>query len=105
MKKYLVAGLSLLVLAAQAQKPATKKSTPLKTTRPASSLRTLTDSASYAIGISVASFYSQQGMKNINTAMVSKAINDVYAKKKPLLNEAEANECITALMNKAQMDK
>ena len=103
MKKYLVAGFVLFAVAGHAQKTPAKKPAP-KTTSTAA-LKTLSDSASYAIGISVASFYSQQGMKNINTTLVAKAINDVYGKKKLLVSEAQANDVVMRLMNQAQSDK
>jgi FKBP-type peptidyl-prolyl cis-trans isomerase len=105
MNKILAAILCLSVMAAQAQKTPAKKPVTKKTTAPTSTLKNLTDSASYAIGLSVANFYNQQGLKSINTAMVSKAISDVYNKKKPLIDETQANEVIMSCMNEAQMAK
>lgn len=104
MKKYFVAVLSFFVLAAHAQKIVFKKKLPVKKTK-VSLLKNLNDSASYAIGINVANFYSQQGMKNMKASLVAKAINDVYAKKKTLISETEANDVVMGLMNKTQMDK
>lgn len=105
MKYYFVAGLSLLTLVGQAQKTTAKKPVASKTTAAASPLKSLSDSASYAIGVSVAGFYKQQGLTNINTAMVNRAINDVYSKKKLLLNEQQCNEVVSNVMGKAQADK
>lgn len=101
MKKYLVAGLSLCVVAANAQKAAPKKPVPTKTqsTQQSSALKNQLDSVSYAIGLSVANFYHQQGIKSLNSALVSKAINDVYGNKKALLTENEANMCMMRFMN------
>lgn len=104
MKKYFVAVLSFFVLAAHAQKIVSKKKLPVKKTK-VSLLKNLNDSASYAIGINVANFYSQQGMKNMKASLVAKAINDVYTKKKTLISETEANDVVMGLMNKTQMDK
>src|SRR3954466_16211858 len=104
MKKILAAIFCMSVMAAQAQKTATKKPVATKTTTTSSSLKNLTDSASYAIGLSVANFYNQQGLKLINPAMVSKAIIDVYNKKKPLIDETQANDVIMSCMNKAQTE-
>jgi FKBP-type peptidyl-prolyl cis-trans isomerase FklB len=104
MKKYLLAGSILFAVAAHAQKTPAKKPAPAKPTQSAA-LKTLSDSASYAIGVSVASFYSQQGMANINTTLVAKAINDVYGKKKLQINEAQCNDVVMRLMNKSQSDK
>jgi FKBP-type peptidyl-prolyl cis-trans isomerase FklB len=53
-------------------------------------LKTKNDSLSYAIGLSVVNFYRQQGIK-LNTAMVTKACNDVLTNKKPLLTDEQAN--------------
>jgi FKBP-type peptidyl-prolyl cis-trans isomerase len=117
MKKLFAVGLAVLALSAQAQKTTPKKTTtPAKkttakttTSKTATSqtgvLKTLNDSASYAIGISVASFYTQQGMKNINASLVSKAISDVVNKKPTLINESQCNDVIMTLMNRAQQDK
>ena len=65
-----------------AQKPAPKKpATPPPP--PAAVLKNNIDSVSYAAGISVANFYKEQGLANINTAQVTKAINDVLKTNKP----------------------
>lgn len=97
MKKTVVAALLLLSVAAQAQKgkPAAK-STGAATARP---LKNITDSASYALGLSVANFYKQQGFKNLNTTLIAKAITDVQAGKKPLFTEEQANETIMFFVN------
>ena len=99
MKKYFVAAFALGALTVQAQKTAPKKTTPVKTTKSTAVLKTLNDSVSYAIGMSVANFYSQQGIKNLNTTMVSKAINDVFSKKNSLLTEEEAQLAVMRFLN------
>lgn len=99
MKKYFVAALALGALTVQAQKTAPKKTTPVKTTQSTAVLKNLNDSVSYAIGMSVANFYSQQGIKNLNTTMVSKAINDVFSKKNSLLTEEEAQLAVMRFLN------
>ncbi|HUR10171.1 MAG TPA: FKBP-type peptidyl-prolyl cis-trans isomerase [Flavitalea sp.] len=55
------------------------------------------DSFSYALGLSIANFYKEQGVKNINNALVLKALDDLKAGK-PLLNEAQINNCIVGYM-------
>jgi len=99
MKKYFVAAFALGALTVQAQKTAPKKTTPVKTTKSTAVLKNLNDSVSYAIGMSVANFYSQQGIKNLNTTMVSKAINDVFSKKNALLTEEEAQLAVMRFLN------
>jgi FKBP-type peptidyl-prolyl cis-trans isomerase len=104
MKKYFVVGFALVSLTVQAQKTAPKKTvpkknTPVKSAQAASSLKNLNDSVSYAIGMSVANFYSQQGIKNLNPSVVSRAINDVFNKKEALLTEEQANRCVMKVLN------
>jgi FKBP-type peptidyl-prolyl cis-trans isomerase len=106
MKKLIITVLAFAAITVHAQQ---KKPVPAKkpATAPATtpSLKTLNDSASYAIGLSVANFYSQQGIKNINQAMVSKAISDVLGGKKLLLDENQANQVIMKSINEAQTAK
>lgn len=82
-------------------KPAVKP----KPTPPQPGLKTLNDSASYAIGVSVASFYKQQGISNLNTALVSRAINETLSGKKTLLDDETCNVVVTKLMNQVQESK
>ena len=91
MKKLFVVTLVLISVAVQAQKTKSAKSTTAASGR---ALRNLTDSASYALGLSVAKFYKQQGLKNLNTTLIAKAISDVQANRQPLLNDEKANETI-----------
>jgi FKBP-type peptidyl-prolyl cis-trans isomerase FklB len=67
-------------------------------------LKTQQDSLSYAIGLSLANFYKQQNLTNINTAMVVRAVNDVK-NNKPLLNEQQAQTCIMNFVQKTQAEK
>ncbi|MDP9229644.1 MAG: FKBP-type peptidyl-prolyl cis-trans isomerase [Bacteroidota bacterium] len=57
------------------------------------------DSASYAIGLSVAKFYQQQGVKKLNTILLTKAINDAFANKTLLLDDSQANNVIMNYLN------
>jgi FKBP-type peptidyl-prolyl cis-trans isomerase FklB len=50
----------------------------------------------------VANFYKQQNITNVNTALVTRAINDVNKKGKLLLDEQQAQACIVNYMQKAQ---
>ncbi len=98
MKKYFIAASCFLLVGfdnAKKTPPKTttikKTSSPVKTaTSSTSVLKTKNDSLSYAIGLSVVNFYRQQGIK-LNTAMVTKACNDVLTNKKPLLTDEQAN--------------
>jgi FKBP-type peptidyl-prolyl cis-trans isomerase FklB len=68
-------------------------------------LKTSEDSLSYAIGLSVAGFYKEQGVKNVNSSLVAKAINDVLKTGKPLLNDQQANSCIINFVQKEKAAK
>ena len=105
MKKIWIAGLVLLSVPAVAQKKPIPKKTATTTRATVNPLKSGTDSLSYALGVSVASFYKQQGIHNLNTSMLSKAIGDVLSGKKPVLNEMQCNNVITAYMQKAEMEK
>jgi len=104
MKKVLIMASAFVTLSAAAQKkPAPVKKAP--TTTATAPLKTLSDSASYAIGVSVASFYSQQGVTQLNASLVAKAINDVLGKKTVLLNDYQANSVMMKYMTQAQESK
>ena len=82
-------------------KPAPKKvATGAKkpaTTAPAPVMKNALDSFSYALGLSMAGFYKEQGISEINTALVTKALKDVKAGK-PMLDDAQINNCIVSYM-------
>jgi FKBP-type peptidyl-prolyl cis-trans isomerase FklB len=99
MKKCFVAAFALVALSAQAQKSAPKKAVPAKTTSSATTLKSLNDSVSYAVGLSVAKFYSQQGIKQLNATLVARAINDVFNKNKELLTEEQSQMAVMRFLN------
>lgn len=107
MKKFLFCSLMIAALGAQAQKTATAKKPAAKpVAKPAPVLKTLSDSASYAIGVSVANFYCrQQGITGLNTAVIARAINDVMGNKQVLLNDVDANTAMMRFINQAQEQK
>ncbi|MBC8033902.1 MAG: FKBP-type peptidyl-prolyl cis-trans isomerase, partial [Chitinophagaceae bacterium] len=69
------------------------------------SLKSAVDSLSYALGISLSKFYKEQGVKSINTALMSKAINDFYKGSKTLLNEEQANMSISNYLQNLKGEK
>src|SRR5687768_6739650 len=94
--------LVILTIAVSAQtKPAPKKvATGTKKTvsaTPAPVMKNALDSFSYALGLSMAGFYREQGISDINTALVTKALKDIKAGK-PLLDDAQINSCIVNYM-------
>src|SRR5205085_1237718 len=85
-------------------KPAVKTNSS-KAAAQQSALKNLNDSASYAIGVSVASFYRQQGITSLNTSLVTKAINDILSGKKALMDDEAASMCVNKLLNNMQETK
>src|SRR4026209_2289899 len=61
-------------------------------------LKTLNDSASYSIGLSIASFCKQQGITKPNTVLVTRSFTDVMGKKTTLLSDEASNECINKIL-------
>jgi FKBP-type peptidyl-prolyl cis-trans isomerase FklB len=64
-----------------------------------------TDSLSYALGMSLANFYKQQGITKINTVFINKAINDVMNNGKPLMTEEQMGNCINSYLQVKQAEK
>jgi len=92
-------------LAAVAQTKTTAAKKPAAKTAATQTLKTLNDSASYAVGVMMASFYKQQGITKLNSTIVANAINDVTGSKKLLLSDADANEVMMRYINQAQLTK
>ena len=101
---YVSAGLSVL---AQTKSPAAaaKKPQAAKTAGTSVALKTSQDSLSYAIGLSVANFYKQMNITNINSALVTRAINDVNKGTKPLMDDQQANTCMSNFIQKTKAEK
>src|SRR5215216_456432 len=104
MKKYFIGSLLLLSTSMYAQKTTPKQTVTSKKIME-KPLKNNNDSVSYAIGFMVANFYKQQGIKSLNTSIVSKAINEVFGNKKCLVTESEANMVLMEYINKLQESK
>ena len=104
MKNLFFVVILFMCLGATAQ---TKKAAPKKpvTTSSVSPLKTLNDSASYALGLSLAKYYAPPGMTKLNVAMITKAINDVTAGRRALLDDQQTNNTIMRYMNRSQESK
>jgi len=89
-------------LSAQTNKKPLKQPTPTATPL---MLKNINDSLSYSIGIMVANFYKQQGISNINDALVNRAIHDEMKGGKTILNEQECNQIVMAYIEKVKADK
>ena len=91
--------------AATSAKPAATAAAKKTTTPPPNPLKNATDSMSYAIGMSLANFYKDQGITNINTAMVTKALNDAMKGPKTLLTEEQMNMSISNYLQQLKKEK
>jgi FKBP-type peptidyl-prolyl cis-trans isomerase FklB len=109
MKKYVLLALACLPATVMlAQNPAKKKpvAAAKKPAAPATSapvMKNGIDSFSYAVGISIASFYKAQGVKDINKSLVLKALSDAQVDK-TLLSEKQVNDCIVGYINKVHRE-
>ena len=75
---------------AQTKKP----SKPAITKTPVKVTLSSTDSLSYAMGVQTAQYYKTQGADKVNTAMIKKAYDDVYANKTLLISPEQCNMTI-----------
>lgn len=84
-----------------------KKQAPKPTTAASAGpvMKNALDSFSYALGLSMANFYKEQGVDNINVKLVNQALSDVKTKKKPLLDEGQINNAIISYMQTAKSGK
>jgi len=109
MKKYVLLALAVLPATAMLAQSTAKKKPVAATKKPvtpapsAPVLKNAADSFSYAIGLSIASFYKAQGISNINNTLVLKALADSKVDK-ALLNEQQVNNCIVSYMQKTRSE-
>jgi FKBP-type peptidyl-prolyl cis-trans isomerase FklB len=73
-----------------------------KVARPKPLLKTLDDSASYAIGLSIAGFCKQQGITAPDTVLVSRSFTDIMENKPTFMTEAVSNDIINKLLMRAR---
>lgn len=98
MYKKLLTALFILPLISQAQTPANKVKA--KTTPPAApAISTMTDSASYGLGLSIARDLKSRGVSTLNYSLLAKAFKDSFTGTKTDLTEAEAQKSIARLLN------
>lgn len=71
---------------------------------PSIPMKNALDSFSYAMGLSIAAFYKEQGVQNVNNNLVLKALNDVKAGK-PMMDDAQANSCMVTYVQGMRGEK
>ncbi|MBC6493068.1 FKBP-type peptidyl-prolyl cis-trans isomerase [Flavihumibacter stibioxidans] len=99
--------LAAVISMAQAKKTTAKPvAKPIsKPTPPAPLMKNATDSVSYAIGMSLASFYKEQGITNVNPSLVTRALNDAMKGQKTLLTEEQMNMSISNYLQQLKKEK
>lgn len=70
-----------------------------------SSLKSLEDSTSYAIGLTLANFYKPYGVTKLNTKMIGTAFNDLLAKKPSVLDERMATNILNRYLSEKQEEQ
>ncbi|RYF91741.1 MAG: FKBP-type peptidyl-prolyl cis-trans isomerase [Chitinophagaceae bacterium] len=95
---------------AQTKKPVAKPgiktpAAPAKSVPAAPVLKNSTDSFSYAVGCNIATSMKQQGITNVNAAMLQKAIDDVLRGRPRLLNDEQANIALQTKMEEISNQK
>lgn len=108
MKKIIIASVvTLFAINANAQtavkktttvkKPITTTKTAVKPVAKAKLFNNNLDSASYALGINVASSFKSGGMNTLNYELFNKGLKDAFAKANPLLTEAQCQQAVNSL--------
>ncbi len=97
MKKLFICSTAILLFAAvtEAQTPKTKAKPATKAT-PANAIvmKNLNDSFSYAAGLNIAANMKEQGILNVNSSLMAKAISDVFNNNTKALSTEVANGCL-----------
>jgi len=106
MKKYLfflLVAVSAGSSYAQTKKTVSKPKPPVAPTTIA--LKTLNDSASYAMGLSLANFYKGQGVATINTDLIARGVKDIMEGKKPAMDDNTGNNVLNNFITIANQSK
>jgi FKBP-type peptidyl-prolyl cis-trans isomerase FklB len=91
--------------------PAKKPATPVAATaKPATAATPVTlknsiDSVSYALGVSLASYYKAQGVTQLNTALLSRAVSDFLQGKPTVIDNAASSTILNNYMTRLQNEK
>lgn len=100
-KAFLVPSVLMLCVSLHAQTRKTTKSVATKkapvAVAAAATLKTNTDSISYAFGISLGQYLKSQGITSVNYAMLNKAIDQTVKGQKTYMDMAQANQVMQGL--------
>ncbi|MEJ7692472.1 FKBP-type peptidyl-prolyl cis-trans isomerase [Daejeonella sp.] len=64
-----------------------------------------TDSASYAFGVSIANDIKSRGVSSLNSSLLAKAMNDVFAGSTPLLSPEKCQDLIMSFLGSVEKKK
>lgn len=107
MKKIVVlsglCALSAGLFAQVKKKPATAATKP-KTVASQVVMKNALDSFSYAMGLSIANVFKEQGVLNVNNNLVLRALNDLKTGK-PLMDDTQANNCMVSYVQSMRSEK
>jgi len=109
MKAYILIAVTLIA-ACQTSKKTTTPTTTSTTPEPVkdtlvNTLSSLEDSASYAIGVSVANYYKQMGVMSLNTTLISNAINTILNGDSAILDDNTCNTLMNTYLKKLMEEK
>lgn len=112
MKKFIVSSFlilgTILFLNAQKKTTPTKPKPTITTNKPQQQLpvlKTLEDSANYAIGISVGNAYKKDGLKKITEPITCKGIDDVMTGQKLMMDDMLCNNTVINYLNNLKSSK
>ncbi|MBK8953591.1 MAG: FKBP-type peptidyl-prolyl cis-trans isomerase [Chitinophagaceae bacterium] len=63
------------------------------------------DTLSYAVGMSIANFFRQFGIKSVQTSTIPAAVSDILLKRKQLISDSVANAVMNVYISKLQAEK
>lgn len=101
----LIVALSSTVFINAQTKPTVAKKPTTATVPQPNPIKTLKDSASYALGINIARNMQAQNLSNLNLALVQKGLTDVLQNKKITLTEEACNSAVTDYIQKMSNEK
>ena len=97
-----ILGSGIVALHAQVHKTVTH--TPVHTAQVPVHLLTYDDTVSYALGLSIGKFYQQQGIKNLNTSLLARAVKTVMNKDAALLTDEQVGDILMEASNRHEKE-
>lgn len=99
-----ILGSGIAALRAQTHKLVTHKPVTHTTQAPVQ-LLTYDDTVSYALGLSIGKFYQQQGIKNLNTSLLARAVKTAMDKDSALFSDEQIGDILMEASNRHEKDQ